>query len=324
MATVKTIDFSTKPVCPECGRDIPIEGIDVEKDSIWCPICHREMSFVEVADYSLVQAKRNEPLPPGFSIISDSEDSLVLSFKTARIGLRLLGLLFSIPLAILIPWVIYHMVAGHSSSYLFACGSLFVLLALETWVLLCLRNEWKLHMVFKFCPGHCSVSILPAFFKPNVREFTLDRDTSFGLAQGRIYIYSPRRPPEDMLLPFPMSGEQMFCLYSFLLDFKYGIRAGTFEVAGPKPDRKPPFMQLVPPWKRFLRWAWLVFVVAILTIRIVIAIYEFLHGKHKHQGSTERTKSMNILIQQGSPRENGITAWMAEEYRMGAFRSTNI
>ena len=55
MATVKTINFSTKPVCPECGRDIPTDGIDVEKDSIWCPICRREMSFVEVADYSLVQ-----------------------------------------------------------------------------------------------------------------------------------------------------------------------------------------------------------------------------------------------------------------------------
>ena len=163
MATVKTIDFSTKPVCPECGRDIPTDGIDVEKDSIWCPICRREMSFVEVADYSLVQAKRNEPLPPGFSIISDSEDSLVLSFKTARIGLRLLGLLFSIPLTILIPWVIYHMVAGHSSSYLVASGSLCLFMALETWILLCLRNEWKLHMVFKFCPGHCSVSILPTF-----------------------------------------------------------------------------------------------------------------------------------------------------------------
>ena len=280
MATVKTIDFSTKPVCPECGRDIPTDGIDVEKDSIWCPICRREMSFVEVADYSLVQAKRNEPLPPGFSIISDSEDSLVLSFKTARIGLRLLGLLFSIPLTILIPWVIYHMVAGHSSSYLVASGSLFLLMALETWILLCLRNEWKLHMVFKFCPGHCSVSILPAFFKSNVHEFTLDRDTSFGLAQGRIYIYSPRRPPEEMLLPFPMSGEQMFRLYSFLLDFKYGIRAGTFEVAEPNPDRKPPFMQLISPWKRFLRWAWLIFVLIVLSIRIAIAIYDFLHGKH--------------------------------------------
>lgn len=280
MATVKTIDFSTKPVCPECGRDIPTDGIDVEKDSIWCPICRREMSFVEVADYSLVQAKRNEPLPPGFSIISDSEDSLVLSFKTARIGLRLLGLFFSIPLTILIPWVIYHMVAGHSSSYLVACGSLLVLLALETWILLCLRNEWKLHMVFKFCPGHCSVSILPTFFKSNVHEFTLDRDTSFGLAQGRIYIYSPRRPPEDMLLPFPMSGEQMFCLYSFLLDFKYGIRAGTFEVAEPNPGRKPPLMKFIPPWKMFLRWAGLAFVLVIMTIRIGIAIYEFLHGKH--------------------------------------------
>lgn len=280
MATVKTIDFSTKPVCPECGRDIPTDGIDVEKDSIWCPICRREMSFVEVADYSLVKAKRNEPLPSGFSIISDSGEFLVLSFKSARISLRLLGLLFSILLAIPIPWVIYHMVAGHSSSYLVACGSLLVLLALETWILLCLRNEWKLHMVFKFCPGHCSVSILPTFFKSNVHEFTLDRDTSFGLAQGRIYIYSPCRPPEDMLLPFPMSGEQMFCLYSFLLDFKYGIRAGTFEVAEPNPGRKPPLMKFIPPWKMFLRWAGLAFVLVIMTIRIGIAIYEFLHGKH--------------------------------------------
>ena len=279
MSTVKTIDFSTKPICPECGQEISTDEIVVKKDRAWCPNCRREMSFVEVADYSLVKAKRNESLPPGFSIISDSGDSLVLSFKTARIGLRLLGLLFSIPLTILIPWVIYHMVAGHSSSYLVASGSLCLFMALETWILLCLRNEWKLHMVFKFCPGHCSVTILPTF-KSRVREFTLDRDTSFGLARGRIYIYSPRRPPEDMVLPFPMSGEQMFCLYFFLLDFKYGIRAGLFEVGEPNPDRKPPFMQLIPPWKRFLRWAWLVFVLIVLSIRIVIAIYDFLHGKH--------------------------------------------
>ena len=238
------------------------------------------MSFAEVADYSLVQAKRNKPLPPGFSIISDSEDSLVISFKSARIGLRLFGLLFSILLAIPIPWVIYHMAAGHSRSYLVAGVALVALMALEIWILLCLRNEWKLHMVFKFCPGHCSVTILPTFFKSRVREFTLDRDTSFGLARGRIYIYSPRRPPEDMVLPFPMSEEQMFCLYSFLLDFKYGIRAGTFEVAEPNPDRKPPFMQLIPPWKRLLRWAWLIFVLIVLSIRIAIAIYDFLHGKH--------------------------------------------
>ena len=280
MPTDKTVSFSTKPICPKCGCEISTDEIVVEKDRAWCPNCRREMSFVEVADYSLVKAKRNEPLPPGFSIISDSGESLVFSFKSARIGLRLLGLLFSILLAIPIPWVIYHMAAGHSRSYLVAGVFLFVLMALEIWVLLCLRNEWKLHMVFKFGPGCCSVTILPTFFKPRVREFTLDRDTSFGLAQGRIYIYSPHHPPEYMVLPFPMSGEQMFCLYSFLLDFKYGIRAGLFEVGEPNPDRKPPFMQLIPPWKRFLRWAWLVFVVVILTIRIVIAIYDFLHGKH--------------------------------------------
>lgn len=278
--TDKTINFSTKPICPKCGCEIPADEVVVEKDHAWCPNCRREMSFAEVADYSLVQAKRNKPLPPGFSIISDSEDSLVISFKSARIGLRLFGLLFSILLAIPIPWVIYHMAAGHSRSYLVAGVALVALMALEIWILLCLRNEWKLHMVFKFCPGHCSVTILPTFFKSRVREFTLDRDTSFGLARGRIYIYSPRRPPEDMVLPFPMSEEQMFCLYSFLLDFKYGIRAGTFEVAEPNPDRKPPFMQLIPPWKRLLRWAWLIFVLIVLSIRIAIAIYDFLHGKH--------------------------------------------
>jgi YD repeat-containing protein len=57
MATIKTIDFSTKPICPECGREIPTDEIDVEKDCAWCPNCCREMSFVEVADYSLVKAK---------------------------------------------------------------------------------------------------------------------------------------------------------------------------------------------------------------------------------------------------------------------------
>lgn len=32
----------------------------------------------------------------------------------------------------------------------------------------------------------------------------------------------------------------------------------------------------------------------------------------------ERTKPMNILILQGSPRANGNTAWMAEEYLKAA------
>ena len=30
MATIKTIDFSTKPICPECGREIPTDEIDVD------------------------------------------------------------------------------------------------------------------------------------------------------------------------------------------------------------------------------------------------------------------------------------------------------
>ena len=143
--TDKTINFSTKPICPKCGCEIPADEVVVEKDHAWCPNCRREMSFAEVADYSLVQAKRNKPLPPGFSIISDSEDSLVISFKSARIGLRLFGLLSSILLAIPIPWVIYHMAAGHSRSYLVAGVALVALMALEIWILLCLRNEWKLH-----------------------------------------------------------------------------------------------------------------------------------------------------------------------------------
>jgi len=170
------------------------------------------------------------------------------------------------------------MVAGHSRSYLVAGVALVVLMALETWILLCLRNEWKLHMVFEFRPGKCSVSILPGFFKQRVREFTLDRDMTFVLAQGRIRLCSPHRPSEEMVLPFPMSGEQLLCLISFLLDFKYGISAGIFEVSEPNPDRKPPLPQFIPPWKRSLRWAWLVFVVLVLAIRIVIAVYEFLNG----------------------------------------------
>ena len=279
MPTDKTINFSTKPICPECGLEISTDEIDVEKDRVWCPNCRREMSFVEVADYSLVQAKRNEPLPPGFSIISDSGDSLVLSFKSARIGLRLLGLFFSIPLAILIPWVIYHMVAGHSSSYLVACGSLFVLMALETWILLCLRNEWKLHMVFNLWPGHCSVTTRPTFFRPCVHEFSFDRDTTFGMAQGKIYLYSPKSPPESIVLPFPMSVEQMFYLYSLLVDFKYGIGAGTFKVGAPNPARKPPKVKCVPQWVRGFHWFWLILVVAIFTVRIAISIYEMLWGK---------------------------------------------
>ncbi len=55
MHTDKTINFSTKPFCPKCGREIPTDEIVAEKDRAWCPNCRREMSFVEVADYSLVK-----------------------------------------------------------------------------------------------------------------------------------------------------------------------------------------------------------------------------------------------------------------------------
>ena len=34
-----------------------------------------------------------------------------------------------------------------------------------------------------------------------------------------------------------------------------------------------------------------------------------------HKKAIERKAKMNILILQGSPRANGNTAWMAEEYR---------
>lgn len=74
---IKTINFSTRPICLECGREVPTDEIVVEKDRAWCPNCRREISFVEVADYSLVRANRNEPLPSGFPIISYSEDSLL-------------------------------------------------------------------------------------------------------------------------------------------------------------------------------------------------------------------------------------------------------
>ena len=36
------------------------------------------------------------------------------------------------------------------------------------------------------------------------------------------------------------------------------------------------------------------------------------------KGTKKRRKTMNILILQGSPRANGNTVWMAEEYRKAA------
>ena len=41
-------------------------------------------------------------------------------------------------------------------------------------------------------------------------------------------------------------------------------------------------------------------------------------SRNKGHDSIERGKQMNILILQGSPRANGSTAWMAEEYRKAA------
>ena len=41
-------------------------------------------------------------------------------------------------------------------------------------------------------------------------------------------------------------------------------------------------------------------------------------SRNKEHDSIEREKQMNILILQGSPRANGNTAWMAEEYRRAA------
>ena len=54
-STGDTYNFSTKPICPSCGREIPTDNIVADKDSAWCPACQREMSFTDVADYSLVK-----------------------------------------------------------------------------------------------------------------------------------------------------------------------------------------------------------------------------------------------------------------------------
>ena len=157
-----------------------------------------------------------------------------LLFKSARIGMRLVGGIFSILLAIPIPLVVYHVAARHCISYPFAFAFLFALTALEIWILLCLRNEWKLHMLFQFRQGYCSVSIPPAFFKPFFREFTFDRDTTFGMAKGRIYLYSPDRPPESIVLPFPMSAEQMFFILVWLTS-SMGLVRERFRSAYPIP-----------------------------------------------------------------------------------------
>ncbi len=41
-------------------------------------------------------------------------------------------------------------------------------------------------------------------------------------------------------------------------------------------------------------------------------------SRNKKNENIERRNQMNILILQGSPRANGNTAWMAEEYRKAA------
>ena len=270
----KTINFATKPVCPECGGEIPTNEIAVEEDSAHCPTCGRVMSFAEVSDYSLVMAKRKESLPPGFSVTSDSGSSLTLSFKSARIGLRLFGVVFAILFAIPIPWAIYNLLAGHCRSYSFGIGFVVVIVLLETWMLFCIQNEWKLHMVFLFSPGHCSYIVQPTFFKPRAREYSFSRDTTFGLMRGSVILFSPSRPPEVMTLPFPMTGEQMFYLYSCLIDFKYGISAGAFKIGEPNPVQKPPMQ--IPPWKGIAWRAWFILVSVIMAIRIGLAILEWL------------------------------------------------
>ena len=77
-----------------------------------------------------------------------------------------------------------------------------------------------------------------------------------------------------MTLPFPMTDEQMFYLYSRLIDFKYGISAGAFKVGEPNPVQKPP-MQMSP-WKRIAWRAWFILVSVIMAIRIGLAIHEWL------------------------------------------------
>lgn len=237
------------------------------------------MSFAEVADYSLVQTKRKEPLPPGFSVVSDLGSAQTLSFKRARIGLRVFGVFAAILFAVPIPWATWRMLAGHDDSNPIpvAIGLLFVVL--EIWILLCLRNEWKLHMIFQFHPGHCSFIVQPTFFKPLAREFAFDRDTTFGLAQGHVFLFSPHRPPEAIKLPFPMSNEQMVYLYSRLLDFKYGIGAGTFRAGEPNPDPKPPMQKPISLWMKILDWIWLVLLLALMVIGIARRVYMALNGK---------------------------------------------
>ena len=279
MRTDLTINFLTKPICPKCGREIPIDKIVIENDSAWCSTCGREMSFIEMADYSLVKAKRRERLAKGFSVVSDSGISLTLVFKSPRIGLRIIGMLFLILFAVPIFFLLYHIFVGPCHSYPIAIGSLGVLSIIELWILACLRNEWKLHAVFEFCFGHCAITVAPTFFKPHVQKFSFERYTVFQINSGQINLYSPYHPPQRINIPFPMSAEQIICLHSLMLDFKYGITAGKFKIGAPNTAPKPLMEKPRSLSAQILHWAWIVFIVVILVARIVIVIYEAFSNK---------------------------------------------
>ena len=273
-STGDTYNFSTKPICPNCGREIPTDNIVADKDSAWCPACQREMSFTDVADYSLVKTVRKDAPPKGLTVLSDSGGSLRISFKSARIGLRLFGVIFSIAMAIPIPWIAYHMAAGHCKSYLVASAAVTVLSVIEVWLLLSLRNEFKLHMVFQFGDGLFSYSIHPTFFKFRPKEYAFGGDSTFGFGVRQLHIYSPQHQPVIINIPFPISPDQLFYLHACLLDFQLGISAGKFKVHPPQPNRKCPQMVSVPVWKVILHWLWAILVVAILVIRIALIIID--------------------------------------------------
>ena len=155
-----------------------------------------------------------------------------------------------------------------------AIAAVAVLSAIEVWLLLSLRNEFKLHMVFQFGDGLFSYSIHPTFFKFRPKEYAFDGDSTFGFGVRQLHIYSPKHQPVIVNIPFPISPDQLFYLHACFLDFQLGISDDKFKVRPPQPHRKCPQMASVPVWKVILRWLWAILVVAILVIRIALIVID--------------------------------------------------
>ena len=190
------------------------------------------------------------PPPPGFARVSDEgftrvpdeESLLTLSFDGARWGQRTAGCgafvvlgLLSILFGYAIITRLVRLMAAKSSlnAYLgpapYVLGALFIWLFI--WLIFCLRQEYRLRMVFRFFPDACHVSLTPTFFTHAPQVYTFDRETMFCVKGERLWLVPPQGMPRFIRLELLMTDAQKAYLLAQFLEIQRRL-GGTLVVFG--------------------------------------------------------------------------------------------